>query len=107
MTEHAGGATLYKRWRLKEGTAVDDVAALVRQRIVPHYARLSGEVTLGLERWDDRGVVAVQRWRSRAALEACVGGEGYAAWWDAYLPVLEQWDALVELEAEWEGEALL
>lgn len=101
------GLVLHKRWRLREGVAVTDVVQLVRGRIVPHYARLSPEVALGLEQDAPGSVVATQRWTSRAALVAATTGAAYDAWWEAYLPVLSDWDRLVTFDSEWESVALL
>ena len=59
---------LHKRWRLRDGVTVDQVAALVRNRIVPHYRQLSDDVRLGLEVLDASHVLAIQRWPDRATL---------------------------------------
>ena len=39
----------YRRWRLRAGVDVADVAALVRDRIEPHYRSLDPAVRLTLE----------------------------------------------------------
>lgn len=101
------GLVLRKRWRLREGVEVAEVVALVRERIVPHYARLSADVGLGLEQDAPGSVVAVQRWASRAAHDAATTGAAYDAWWRDYLPVLAVWDTLVDLDSEWESVELL
>ncbi|CAN5519202.1 hypothetical protein BH10CHL1_BH10CHL1_42210 [soil metagenome] len=43
----------YKRWRLKDGKGEADLVELVRNAIVPHYAKLAGDVRLGLHRIRD------------------------------------------------------
>lgn len=101
------GVVLHKRWRLRDGVPVARVVEVVRERIVPHYARLSPHVELGLEQDAPGSVVAVQRWAGRAELEAATTGPAYDAWWRDYLPVLATWDALVTFDSEWESVELL
>jgi hypothetical protein len=97
----------YRRWRLRDGVDVADVHALVRDRIVPHYHRLDPAVRLELEMIDrTRSVLAIQRWPDRARRAAVEASDGYAAWLDAYRPILRLWDGLVEFEAEWESSRL-
>ncbi|SDS80996.1 hypothetical protein SAMN04488570_2751 [Nocardioides scoriae] len=98
---------LHKRWRLHDGVTTDQVARLVAERVVPHYARLSDQVVLGLEADEDGTVVALQRWSSREALAAATSGTAYDRWWAAYLPVLAEWDRLVSFQEEWETTVLL
>lgn len=100
------GLVSYKRWRLREGVTVDQVAQLVANHIVPHYRLLSTEVVLGLEDVGDDTVLALQRWPSRASRDEAMSGEEFERWWQDYLPILAHWDALVEFEAEWEGEVI-
>lgn len=102
----------YKLWRLREGSDVRDVFRLVQEEIVPHYARLSPEVSLSLDLLDGeagtpRQVLAVQHWRTPAAREAAFGGPEFDAWWQDYQSVLASWDHLVELVSEWECERLV
>jgi quinol monooxygenase YgiN len=93
---------LYKRWSLRAGVDVRDVAALVQRETLPAYRRLSAEVTLGLEvALDDTSVMAIQRWSSRAAHEAVTSSDHYTAWWTGYGPLLARWDDLVEFDSEW------
>ena len=93
---------LYKRWTLRAGASVDDVAALVREHIAPAYRRLSPEVTLHLEvALDNRSIVAIQRWSSTAAHRAATSAGTYATWWSEYESALQQWDQLVDLTSEW------
>lgn len=100
-------AIFYKRWLLRDGVALDDVVALVSQRVVPHYRRLDDTVTLRLEAEGERAVLAIQRWPSRGAFDRAMEGPGFEDWWDAYRPVLVEWDALVELDTEWETRQLI
>ena len=79
---------LYKRWRLRDGVTVDQVAALVRDRIVPHYRELSEDVRLGLEVLDATHVLAIQRWPDRATLDNAMHGERFDEWWRDYAPIL-------------------
>lgn len=98
----------YKRWRLRDGVAVGDVISLVRDRIVPHYRRLDPAVRLRLEVIDGaRSILAIQRWPDRAGRDRRLASAGYADWLAAYRPILEEWDGLVEFEAEWEAERFL
>ena len=105
--------TTFKRWRLLPGVSVDQIVAVVRTQIVPHYASLSDRVTLGLERVvteNDDGasvVIATQRWDDRAAFDAAFRSEEFATWWEEYQPTLKRWGALVELDDEWETESVL
>lgn len=98
---------LYKRWLLREGTALEDVADLVRARIEPHYRELATDVVLSLESHGTDAVLAIQRWPDRASLERVTSGPGFERWWEAYQPVLTAWDELVDFDAEWETEDLL
>lgn len=97
----------YKRWCLREGVTADQVAQLVAAHIVPHYRLLSAEVVLGLEATDRDCVIAVQRWPNSASRDAAMSGEDFDRWWQAYLPTLARWDALVEFDVEWECEVLI
>jgi hypothetical protein len=101
------GLTTYKSWRLRPGVVLDDVVALVTERVAPHYALLSDEVELGLERIDDDTVLAIQRWSSRRVRDAAMQGPAFESWWAAYQPALAAWDAALEYVDEWEGEDLL
>ncbi|MEJ5915128.1 hypothetical protein [Pseudokineococcus sp. 1T1Z-3] len=99
--------TTFKRWRLADGVTLAHVRRVVEEAVVPHYRDLSDDVELGLEAADDRTIIAVQRWPSRAARDAAMSGPRFEAWWQAYLPVLARWDELVSLVDEWETEVLL
>lgn len=107
MDAHARGVTLYKRWRLREGATVERVIALVQDQVVPHYRRLSADARLELEQLDPSTVLAIQRWPSRAVLDEALSGHRFDEWWQQYLPVLRDWDTMLELDAEWEGSVLL
>lgn len=107
MTDPQAPLTLYKTWRLRDAADLGAVVALVSGAIAPHYARLSPDARLELEQLDERTLLAIQRWPSRAALEAATTGEGYEHWWQEYLPVLEQWGTLLDFVDEWEGSVLL
>ncbi len=96
--------TMYKRWSLRDGVTVEEVAAFARQHIQPAYQRLSPDVTLGLEMaGDGLSIVAVQRWTSGGARDAATSGERYAIWWAANERTLELWDQLVIFADEWKS----
>ncbi len=98
----------YKRWRLRDGVDAQAVATMVRDRIVPHYRTLDPTVRLGLEQIEgSRAVLATQRWLDRGCRDQTIGGDAFEAWLDAYRPLLEDWDRLVEFEAEWESNELI
>lgn len=98
----------YKRWRLREGIALQDVVHLVESEIAPHYGRLDPEVQLGLESVvGEAEVLAVQHWPDRDAHDRVLEGDDYRLWWDAYAPVLGRWDELVELVEEWKADRLI
>ncbi len=93
----------YKRWRLRAGVSVDQVAGFVGTRIVPAYRALSGAVTLGLQAdLDGATVLAVQRWVTREQRDQAMHGSAFEAWWAGYEPALVDWDELVEFVDEWE-----
>jgi len=83
------------------------VANLVRDRMVPYYETLDPTVRLGLEQIEgSRTVLATQRWLDRERRDQAIGGPAFQAWLDAYQPLLQGWDRLVEFEAEWESTEL-
>jgi hypothetical protein len=99
---------LYKRWLLRAHVHIGELAELVRDEIVPMYSRLSDDVALGLEHCADaQSVLAIQRWRSRRALESATDGPAFERWWSGYQPTLARWDALVEFDDEWEAVELI
>jgi quinol monooxygenase YgiN len=84
------------------------LVALVRNEIVPHYAKLTGAVRLSLLRIADTdSYLALQHWTSRAEREAAITSEFYPEWFKAYEPILARWDQLMVFEDEWETEVLL
>lgn len=96
------------RWRLREGKAEAEVLELMRNAIIPHYAVYDRRIKLNLLRIaDSRCYLTTQRWPDREAWAAFPASPLYEDWLTAYTPFLEQWDALVELEEEWECEELL
>jgi hypothetical protein len=98
----------YKRWRLRDGVDVQAVIDMVRDRIVPYYEVLDPTVRLGLEKIDGSpAVLATQRWPDRERRDRTIGGASFQAWLDAYGPLLDDWDRLVEFEAEWESNELI
>ena len=98
----------YKRWRLRHGVDAQAVAKMVRDRIVPHYRTLDSTVRLGLEQIEGAPtVVATQRWLDRGRQDETIVGPAFEAWLDAYRPLLEDWDRLVEFEAERESTKLI
>ena len=98
----------YKQWRLKDGNQEADLVDLVRNEIIPHYARLDAPVLLGLQRiGDTRSYLALQQWHSRAAWEATTSSEAYQSWLAAYQPILMRWNQVMEFEDEWEAEVII
>ena len=99
--------TLYKRWRLLPEVDCSTVVSLVRDRIVPHYARLDPAARLELEQVDERTLLTIQRWPSRRRYEKAISGDQFDRWWQQYVPILEEWETMLEFDAEWEGSVLL
>lgn len=98
----------YKRWLLREGVDAQAVVSLVRDRIVPRYRTLDPTVLLGLEQVErSRSVLATQRWLDRGHRDRAMTQPAFQTWLAAYRPLLEDWDRLVELEAEWESHELI
>lgn len=98
----------YKRWRLQDGKAEADLVDLVCNEIVPHYAKLSESVRLGLQRiGNTQSYLALQRWDSRAAWETTTSSAFYQAWFAAYEPILARWNQLMAFEEEWVAEVIL
>ncbi|MFN8469684.1 MAG: antibiotic biosynthesis monooxygenase [Caldilineaceae bacterium] len=98
----------YKRWRLKPGKQEADLVDLIRSEIAPHYAKLPGNVRLGLHRIrDTSSYLALQHWPSRANWEAATSSDFYQSWLGEYEPILARWDQLMEFEDEWEAEVIL
>lgn len=99
--------TLYKRWRLRPEVEHSTVVSLVRDRVIPHYARLDPSAHLELEQLDSQTLLAIQRWSSRSRYEEAISGDHFDRWWQEYLPILEEWNTLLEFDAEWEGTVLI
>lgn len=99
---------IYGRWRLREGQQEAALVGLMRYAMIPHYANYDIQIKLSLLRVaDSRVYLTMQRWPSREAWAAFPTSPFYEAWMADYEPILEQWDALVELEEEWECEELV
>jgi hypothetical protein len=80
----------------------------VVDNIVPMYRRLSADVELGLEVViGSTAVLAIQRWRDRAALERALDGPAFASWCESYEPILAAWYEMVDFHDEWETTVLL
>ncbi|WP_153395785.1 hypothetical protein [Ornithinicoccus halotolerans] len=107
MTPQPAKLTLYKRWRLRQGVDRSTVVAFVRGRVIPHYARLDPQVQLELEQLDESTLLAIQRWPSRGRRNEAMSGDRFERWWQQYLPIVEEWDAMLEFDAEWEGTVLI
>ena len=106
MSEHR--FVTYKRWRLLEGQSERDLIDLIQNEIMVHYRKLDSQVQLGLLRIvDTDAYLATQSWPSRAYREATTTTSHFAQWYADYQPILERWDLLMVLEAEWECEELL
>jgi quinol monooxygenase YgiN len=100
--------TTFKRWTLRDGATEREVVQLVRDAIIPAYARLPGCIKLELLRIDGtRSYLATQHWESRAARDEVLGAPQYARWFEDYQPALERWHALMAFEDEWETEDVL
>lgn len=98
----------YKRWRLKVGKQEADLVDLVRNDIIPHYARLEVDVVLGLHRISDtRSYLALQQWQSRAVWETTTSSKAYQSWLATYKPILMRWDQVMEFEEEWQAEVII
>lgn len=107
MTSQPFKLTLYKRWRLRPEVDLSTVVSLVRDRVVPHYALLDPAAQLELEQLDGRTLLAIQRWPSRSRYEEAMSGDHFDRWWQQYLPILKEWDGLLEFDAEWEGTVII
>lgn len=96
------------RWRLRDGRLETAVIGLMRYAMIPHYKKYDSRVTLGLLHIpNSRTYLTTQRWPSRETWETFPTSLLYESWFAEYEPILEQWDALMELEEEWECEELL
>lgn len=96
------------RWRLCEGQQEAALIGFMRHVMIPHYAKYDTRIKLGLLRIaNSRVYLTSQRWPSREVWEHFPISPLYDGWMADYEPILEQWDALVELEEEWECEELL
>ncbi len=96
------------RWRLREGQQEAALVGLMRYVMIPHYASYDTRIKLGLLHIADSPFyLTTQRWPDREAWEAFPDSPLYKVWFAAYQPILEQWDALMELEEEWACEELL
>jgi hypothetical protein len=103
-----GTFVTFRRWRIKAEASEHDVLQLVRDEIIPAYARLSSSVTLGLARVvGTNSLLATQEWDSRSARDLAVNSDSYSAWFNSYETALSRWHAILELEDEWEAESLL
>ena len=69
------------------------------------WIRLFGWVSKHID--GSRAVLATQRWLDRERRDRTIGGSTFQPWLDAYRPLLEDWDRLVEFEAEWESSELI
>lgn len=99
---------IYSRWRLREGKQEVELLDLMHDAVIPYYAVYDPRIKLGLLHIADSPFyLATQRWPDHEAWAAFPASPLYEAWFAAYEPILEQWDALVELEEEWECEELL
>ena len=103
----AAGVVGCKRWRMRDGVTAEQVRRFVEERIVPAYAVFGDNVVLGLQLHEDGTLLAEQRWTSRAARDGAMSGSAFEAWWESYLPVLEQWGRLVEFVEEWDADILI
>jgi hypothetical protein len=98
----------FKRWSLKRPGTESAVVALVREAIIPHYQKLPDCRKLGLLRIEGTNTyLATQHWVNKAVREEVLASPAYARWSEEYEPILEQWFALMEFEAEWEAADLL
>ncbi|MEM7020127.1 MAG: hypothetical protein AAF512_22645 [Pseudomonadota bacterium] len=100
--------TTFKRWQLKKGCQESELLDLVREQIIPHYQKLSNQVTLALLNIEGtQSYLALQYWESREIWEATMQSDAFKNWFEAYQPILAQWDELVTFEDSWESVNLL
>ncbi len=98
----------FKRWALKDGRTESGLVKFVREEFQPHYAKLHGCLGLGLLHVSGtRSYLALQYWESREHWLETTSSDYYQTWWQAYIPLLERWDEILEFEEEWEAEDLL
>ena len=98
----------FKRWSLKDGRTESKLVKLVRDEFQPHYAKLTGCLGLGLLHIEGtRSYLTQQFWESRERWQETTCSDCYQVWWQDYIPLLERWDEIMELEDEWETEDLL
>ena len=98
----------FKRWALRDGRTESELVELVRKEFEPHYSKLPGCLKLGLLHIEGtRSYLALQYWESREHLRETTSSDYYQTWWQAYIPLLERWDQIMEFEEEWEAEDLL
>ena len=96
------------RWRLRDDKQEAQLIDLMRNAMIPHYQKYGNRVKLGLLRIaDTRSYLVLQRWPDRKDWAEFPTSLFYERWLAEYEPILEQWDALVDLEDEWECEELL
>lgn len=108
MTGSGPRYVTYRRWRLRPGVPAEAVRDLLRARIAPHYRTLDPAVELDLEQLQDAAaVLAIARWPDRTSYDRATQGPAYQAWLEAYRPILDEWDRLVEFETEWFTRGLL
>jgi hypothetical protein len=99
---------IWGRWRLREGKQEAELLDLMRNAMIPHYQKYGNRVNISLLRIaDSRSYLMLQRWPDRETWTAFPTSMFYEIWFAEYEPILEQWDALMELEEEWECEELL
>lgn len=99
--------TTYKRWTLKDGHKEAELVAIVSDHIAPAYRLLDPDVILGLLRVDGtKSYLALQHWPSRDRWQSVLASDKFEAWYEEYLPFLENWDRIMLFEAEWETEDL-
>ena len=98
----------YKRWELRPGRDESELVELVRERIGPHFKKLQGCIRLGLLRIEGtRSYLALQHWESRERWLETTASDYYKTWYEEYLPILDRWDEIMELEEEWDAEDML
>ncbi|MEM7126075.1 MAG: antibiotic biosynthesis monooxygenase [Chloroflexota bacterium] len=97
----------FKRWTLKDHQLEPDLVTLIREGIVPMYAKLPGCRKIGLLRIDGTcSYLATQHWESRDSYDTVTSSSFYQEWFKIYEPALKRWDDLMSLEEEWESEEI-
>ena len=93
---------------LRDGREESELIKLVREEIVPHFAKLPGCLRLGLLHIvGTRSYLALQYWQCRDHWLEATESDDYRTWYRDYLPILQRWDELMVFEREWDTEDVI